>query len=383
MVILIAVLVALAVVGLVGVGTLTWRRKSALGRAEPGEVDGLPLGAPAPERADSSPEPAEEPRLEPEVAKPAAKPRGAESGLGGRLSKTRLAFQRGLAGLVARRRFSAETWEELEETLLLADVGVSTTTSLVGELKARAESGELAVPTELLTALRERLIQIMSSGDRRLDAGEGAANVWLFVGVNGVGKTTTIGKVAAWQRKLGRSVILAAGDTFRAAAADQLASWAERVGVEIVRGSEGGDPAAVVFDAAQRAAARGIELVLADTAGRLHTKSNLMEELAKVRRVASREPARLREVLLVLDATTGQNGLVQARSFAQAAGVTGVVLTKMDGTAKGGVAIAVQAELGVPVKLVGVGESIEDLVPFDPAEFIEAILGGVAEEALA
>jgi fused signal recognition particle receptor len=199
--------------------------------------------------------------------------------------------------------------------------------------------------------------------------------VWLFVGVNGVGKTTTIGKVGAAQHGAGRSVVLAAGDTFRAAAAEQLGMWGERIGVEVVRGNEGGDPGAVIFDAVQHAAARGIELVLGDTAGRLHTKVNLMEELKKVRRVAERPPGHVSEVLLVLDATTGQNGLIQAKQFAGAVGVTGVVLTKLDGTAKGGIALAIQTELGIPIKLVGVGEGAADLIPFDAEEFVDALVG--------
>ena len=200
----------------------------------------------------------------------------------------------------------------------------------------------------------------------RFDGEAGTVDVWLFVGVNGVGKTTTVGKVARRQAAAGRSVLLAAGDTFRAAAGEQLAMWAERAGTEIVRGAEGGDPSAVVFDAVQRAAARGNDLVLADTAGRLHTKVNLVEELKKIRRVADRAPGRVTEVLLVLDATTGQNGLVQAKQFTDAVAVTGVVLTKLDGTAKGGVVVAVQRELGLPVKLVGLGEGADDLVPFEP-----------------
>jgi fused signal recognition particle receptor len=197
--------------------------------------------------------------------------------------------------------------------------------------------------------------------------------VWLFVGVNGVGKTTTIGKVGAQQIAEGRKVVMAAGDTFRAAAAEQLGTWAGRSGAELVRGAEGGDPSSVIFDAVQKAASKNFDLVLADTAGRLHTKSNLMEELAKVRRVAGREPGRVTEVMLVIDATTGQNGLIQAREFAEATDVTGVVLTKLDGSAKGGIVFAIETELGIPVKLVGLGEGINDLVPFDPDEFVNAL----------
>jgi fused signal recognition particle receptor len=195
----------------------------------------------------------------------------------------------------------------------------------------------------------------------------------LFVGVNGVGKTTTIGKLAKREQREGRTVVLAAGDTFRAAAAEQLTTWAERAGADLVRGNEGGDPAAVVFDATERAAARGTDLVMADTAGRLHTKTNLMEELRKVRRVAEKGAGTVTEVLLVLDATTGQNGLVQAREFTGSVELTGVVLTKLDGSAKGGIVLAIQQDLGIPVKLVGLGEGIDDLVEFDPDEFVEAL----------
>jgi fused signal recognition particle receptor len=208
----------------------------------------------------------------------------------------------------------------------------------------------------------------------RFDPEPGVVNVWLFVGVNGVGKTTTVGKVARQQAAAGHRVLLAAGDTFRAAAGEQLGMWADRADAEIVRGAEGADPSAIVFDAVQRAAARGNDLVLADTAGRLHTKVNLVEELKKIRRVADRPPGRVSEVLLVLDATTGQNGLTQAREFTDAVAVTGVVLTKLDGTAKGGIVVAIQRDLGLPVKLVGLGEGVDDLVPFDPADFVGALL---------
>jgi fused signal recognition particle receptor len=216
----------------------------------------------------------------------------------------------------------------------------------------------------------------LAGADRELhfeDGEPGSPNVWLFVGVNGVGKTTTIGKVGALQKEQGRTVLMAAGDTFRAAAAEQLHTWAERSGAEFVRGSEGGDPSSVIFDGVERAAARNIDVVLADTAGRLHTKTNLMDELRKVRRVASKGAGRVTEVLLVIDATTGQNGLAQAREFGDTTDVTGVVLTKLDGSAKGGIVFAIETELGIPVKLVGLGEQIGDLVPFDPAEFVGAL----------
>jgi fused signal recognition particle receptor len=284
---------------------------------------------------------------------------------------------RGLLGgyfrtLRARSSVDDRTWEDIEEALLRADVGVATTTALIDDLRERVRRGDAVGADGVLDALREDLSDTLAqAASAQLRVDPGATNVWLFVGVNGVGKTTTIGKVARLQQAAGRSVILAAGDTFRAAAAEQLQRWGERAEVPVVRGAEGGDPSAVVYDAVQRAAARGNDLVLADTAGRLHTKVNLVEELKKIRRVADREPGRVTEVLLVLDATTGQNGLTQARQFLEAVEVTGVVLTKLDGTAKGGIVVAIQRELGLPVKLVGVGA--DDLVPFDPAAFVEAL----------
>jgi fused signal recognition particle receptor len=213
----------------------------------------------------------------------------------------------------------------------------------------------------------------LAVGDRALTFEPGRPNVWLFVGVNGVGKTTSIGKIGHQQANLGRTVVMAAGDTFRAAAAEQLGAWAERCGADLVRGEEGGDPSSIIFDAVQRAGSRGNDLVLADTAGRLHTKVNLMEELRKVRRVADRDPGKVTEVLLVIDATTGQNGLTQAKEFAEATAVTGIVLTKLDGSAKGGIVLAIHEELGIPIKLVGLGETVVDLVAFDPEEFVEAL----------
>lgn len=322
-----------------------------------------------------------------------------------RLGRARGLFS-GLRAVRSRSAVEAATWEELEETLLRADVGVATSEALLADLRRRVQSGEVAGGGQLVDALRADLVDLLEVEDRwdaasdgelsakggpvpppdeevvepvgrslRFDGRPGTVDVWLFVGVNGVGKTTTVGKVARQQAAAGRSVLLAAGDTFRAAAGEQLAAWAERAGCEIVRGAEGADPSAIVFDAVQRASARGNDLVLADTAGRLHTKVNLVEELKKVRRVADRDPGRVTEVLLVLDATTGQNGLVQARQFTEAVAVTGVVLTKLDGTAKGGVVISVQRDLGLPVKLVGLGEGVDDLVPFDPAQFVDALLG--------
>ena len=310
-----------------------------------------------------------------------------------RLGKARSLFGGVVTSLRARGGVDAATWEQLEEALIRADVGVGATERVLARLRERVAAREVAGGEQLVQALRQDLVALLSgmpapgaNGGRRPPApadrslrfagASGRPDVWLFVGVNGVGKTTTIGKVARQQVALGRSVLLAAADTFRAAAGDQLATWAERTGAEIVRGTEGGDPSAVVFDAVQRAAARGNDLVLADTAGRLHTKVNLVEELRKIRRVADRDPGHVSEVLLVLDATTGQNGLAQARTFTEAVDVTGVVLTKLDGTAKGGVVIGIQQHVGVPVKLVGLGEGPDDLVPFDPEAFVDALLAG-------
>ena len=306
---------------------------------------------------------------------PAAEPAaGAPPALRDRMGRTRGTISGYLRALRARGSVDEATWDDLEEALLRADVGVATTVSLLDDLRAKVRAGEVKGTDGVLESLRVELEGSLSSAEgSALAFVEGATNVWLFVGVNGVGKTTTIGKVARRQAAEGRSVLLAAGDTFRAAAGEQLSTWAERAGVEIVRGREGGDPSAVIFDAVQRAAARGHDLVLADTAGRLHTKVNLVEELKKIRRVAERPPGTVSEVLLVLDATTGQNGLAQARQFLDAVGVTGVVLTKLDGTAKGGIVVAVERELGLPVKLVGVGEGPDDLVPFSPSEFVGAL----------
>jgi len=292
-----------------------------------------------------------------------------------RLGKTRGAFS-ALRALRRQTDLDTTSLGEVQETLLGADVGVETTDVVLSSLRQRL--GRRASGPGLLDAVRSELIELLGQGDRELHLSTepGVTNVWLFVGVNGVGKTTTIGKVARQQAAAGRTVLLAAGDTFRAAAGEQLRLWAERSGADIVQGAEGSDPSAVVFDAIQRAAARGNDLVLADTAGRFHTRVNLVEELKKIRRVADRPPGAVSEVLLVLDATTGQNGVVQAREFAAAVGVTGIVLTKLDGTAKGGVVLAVQRDLGLPVKLVGIGEGPDDLLPFDPEAFVDALVGG-------
>jgi fused signal recognition particle receptor len=331
-----------------------------------------PVAEEAPEAAPPEAPPAEAPP-EPEAPVEAeAPPATYRSRLGG----VRGLFSGAVSALRAGR-IDQETWDSLEEALIRADVGVSTATVLLDELRKKVASREIKGGDELLAGLRHSIRALLEgAGSRtlRFEGRQGEPDVWLFVGVNGVGKTTTIGKLARRQSSAGHSVLLAAGDTFRAAAGEQLATWAERTHTDIVQGAEGADPSAIVFDAVQRAAARGNDLVLADTAGRLHTKVNLVEELKKIRRVADRDPGNVTEVLLVLDATTGQNGLAQARQFAEAVGVTGIVLTKLDGTAKGGIVIAVQRELFVPVKLVGLGEGLDDLVDFDPDEFVDALL---------
>ena len=265
-------------------------------------------------------------------------------------------------------------FEELEEALILSDMGVDTSTEAVDTLRERVKANKIKDPEEVKACLREILVETLDVGDPALDLTEKPA-VLLMMGVNGVGKTTTIGKLAHQLKQAGNRVLLAAGDTFRAAAADQLAIWADRAQVEIVRHEEGSDPAAVVFDAMNAARARRVDVVLVDTAGRLHNKQNLMNELNKIRRVIDREGEKSsKEVLLVLDATTGQNGLIQAKQFGESAGITGIVLTKLDGTAKGGVVVAIAKEMGVPVKFVGLGEGIDDLQPFDPVAFVNALI---------
>ena len=291
-----------------------------------------------------------------------------------RLGKARAALSGALGSIAGRSKIDAETWDELEEALILADVGVGSTQDLLDHLRGRVKTDGLSNGEELLGALKGEMTERLSGFDRELHfSAESGPTVWLFVGVNGVGKTTTIGKLGVREVREGHSVLMAAGDTFRAAAAEQLGMWAERAGAELVRGNEGGDPSAVIFDGVEAANARNIELVLADTAGRLHNKVNLMEELSKVRRVADKGAGSVTEVLLVIDATTGQNGLVQAKQFTEAVELTGVVLTKLDGSAKGGIVVAIHDQLGIPVKLVGLGEGADDLVPFDAQEFVEAL----------
>jgi fused signal recognition particle receptor len=292
-----------------------------------------------------------------------------------RLSRARGVFATATTGVLRRTTIDQSTWDDLEEAMLRADLGVKVTTALLDGLRQRVQQREITEPTALIDALRHDMTSRLTGAQRGLnfDASLGTPNIWLMVGVNGAGKTTSVAKIAAQQIALGRSVLMAAGDTFRAAAGEQLETWATRTGAAIVRGAEGADPSSVVFDGVQSAAARGIDLVLADTAGRLQTNTNLMDELRKVRRVAEKAAGVVTEVLLVIDATTGQNGLVQARQFADATQVTGVVLTKLDGSAKGGIVFAIETELGIPIKLVGLGETVADLAPFDPHEFVSAL----------
>jgi fused signal recognition particle receptor len=265
-------------------------------------------------------------------------------------------------------------FEELEETLILADLGMDTALDAVEKLRTKVRKEKLHDQEEVRQALREVLLEEMNVGDTSLDLST-TPSVVLFIGVNGVGKTTSIGKLAHQLKGEGKRVLLCAADTFRAAAADQLEIWADRAGCELVRQHEGADPGAVLFDALQAAKARSVDVVLCDTAGRLHNKANLLAELAKLSKIIDREcPGCARETLLVLDATTGQNGLIQARTFKETAGLTGIVLTKLDGTAKGGIVVAIAKELGIPVKFAGVGEGIDDLRPFDAKAYVEAII---------
>ncbi len=294
-----------------------------------------------------------------------------------RLARSQNSLGKGLLTLLSRDNLDEDTWEEIEDTLLTADVGVAPTQELVERLRERVRVLGTRTPDELRTLLREELITLLGPDFDREVKTEGGAEtpgVVMVVGVNGTGKTTTTGKLARVLVADGRSVVLGAADTFRAAAADQLQTWGERVGARTVRGPEGGDPASIAYDAVKEGIAEGADVVLIDTAGRLHTKTGLMDELGKVKRVVEKHGP-LDEILLVLDATTGQNGLVQARVFAEVVDITGIVLTKLDGTAKGGIVIAVQRELGVPVKLIGLGEGADDLAPFEPGAFVDALIG--------
>ncbi|MGW2646439.1 signal recognition particle-docking protein FtsY [Streptomyces sp. NPDC001393] len=337
------------------------------------EVD-LP-GGPAPVAVEEPPAvPTLEKAPELEIPEPTA---GRLVRLRARLSRSQNALGKGLLTLLSREHLDDETWEEIEDTLLTADVGVQPTQELVESLRERVKVLGTRTPQELRGLLREELLKLVGTEvDRtvKTEPEDRKPGIVMVVGVNGTGKTTTTGKLARVLVADGRTVVLGAADTFRAAAADQLQTWGERVGAYTVRGPEAGDPASVAFDAVKEGKEMGVDVVLIDTAGRLHTKTGLMDELGKVKRVVEKH-APLDEVLLVLDATTGQNGLVQARVFAEVVDITGIVLTKLDGTAKGGIVVAVQRELGVPVKLVGLGEGADDLAPFEPEAFVDALIG--------
>ena len=290
------------------------------------------------------------------------------------LTKTVKAMQYSLSETFSFTEIDDDFYDELEEILILSDLGVETASKAVEKLREKVKEDYLTAPEEVKEALREVLCEMLDVGDTALNLEQKPA-VILVIGVNGVGKTTTIGKLANQLHKSGKKVLLCAADTFRAAAADQLEIWAGRAGVEIIRQDEGADPAAVVFDAITAARARKSDVVICDTAGRLHNKQNLMNELGKISKIIARElPGSSKEVLLVLDATTGQNGLMQAKQFKEIAGVTGMVLTKLDGTAKGGIVIAVADALQIPVKYIGVGEQMDDLMPFEGKPFVEALI---------
>ena len=363
--------------------------------AEPRPEPAAPVPTPRLEPAEQQPELAEprpkpEPTTPPVAVGPAPRPEPAEEQpeaiapsagrlerLRGRLAQSRGAFGQGLLGLLGAGDLDEDSWAEVEDTLLLADLGAATTTEIVQRLRTEIAGRGVRTPEQARTVLRDVLTEALHPEmDRSVRAlpHNGKPAVVLIAGVNGTGKTTTTGKLARVLVVDGRRVLLGAADTFRAAAADQLQTWGNRVGAEVVRGNEGADPAAVAFDAVRRGTEQGVDAVLVDTAGRLHTKTGLMDELGKVKRVVEKQAA-VDEVLLVLDATTGQNGLAQARVFSDVVDVSGIVLTKLDGTAKGGIVFRVQRELGVPVKLVGLGEGPDDLAPFEPAAFVDALLG--------
>jgi fused signal recognition particle receptor len=354
--IVIGVLLVLAVVGFLVVRS---RR--------PGPPSGPPSAPPSVPPA-GRPEPTPPSTLE--KAAPPARPDVAVGGLRASLGKTRRVVADRLAALVGRDRLDGEFWQELEDTLIAADLGVPAASRLVEEVRRATPADGAAARTEL----ERRLVALLDGKDRALIV-TAKPSVVLVVGVNGTGKTTTIAKLAAHLTGEGSTVLLGAADTFRAAAAEQLRTWGNRVGVDVISAQAGADPASVAYDTYHASVARGVETVLIDTAGRLHSKSNLMDELTKVARVLRREAGEIDEVLLVIDCTTGQNALEQARIFSQAVGVTGIVVTKLDGTSRGGVVVAVEQELGIPVKFIGVGEGMHDLIPFDPAGYVDALLG--------
>ncbi len=392
----VAIAAAIAVIALVAlVGLLTRPRRRQLpptpprdevARDQRGGVQVLeppaeapPAGAPVAQApAPAAPEAPTAPEVE--VPAPTA---GRLVRLRSRLSRSQSLLGRGLLTLLSRDTLDEDVWEEVEDTLLSADIGVGATQQIVESLRERVRVLGTRSPADLRTLLKDELVAAIGADtDRSLHTlpHEDRPAVVMVVGVNGTGKTTTCGKLARVLVADGRTVLLGAADTFRAAASDQLATWGARVGADTVRGPEGADPASVAFDAVQAGRDRRVDTVLVDTAGRLHTKQGLMDELRKVKRVVDKHGP-VDEVLLVLDATTGQNGVVQARVFTEAVDVTGIVLTKLDGTAKGGIVVAVQRELGLPVKLIGLGEGPDDLAPFEPDAFVEALLGEADEAA--
>ncbi|MEP9381158.1 signal recognition particle-docking protein FtsY [Nocardioides sp. KR10-350] len=387
MLVTLIVVIAVVVLALVGltVGLVGRRRKAAPpSRPVPPVVvppeEGVSDGGTT--VAEPEAPPAEQPVAEP-VVEPAAptleKPESTASRLvrlRQRLAGSQSGLGRGLLSLLSRDRLDEETWEDIEDLLLTADVGVAPTQELVEKLRTRLRV-EGSAAGDPRTVLREELVELVGPGlDRRLQisGADGRPGVVLVVGVNGTGKTTTVGKIARILVAEDRSVVLGAADTFRAAASEQLTTWGQRVGVEVVRGPEGSDPASVAFEAVKDGIDKAVDTVIVDTAGRLQNKAGLMDELGKVKRVIEKQTP-VSEVLLVLDATTGQNGLIQARVFSEVVDVTGIVLTKLDGSAKGGIVVQVQRELGVPVKLVGLGEGPDDLAPFSPEAFVDALLG--------
>ncbi|MFZ3500632.1 signal recognition particle-docking protein FtsY [Streptomyces sp. 5.8] len=400
-ILILAVVIALVAVGAIS-GLVVSSRKKQLPPTAPPSTPTITAPPAEPQVGEDAAPTAEEPRrtieevVLPEAEAPVAEPEapvaevpaapeievpeptaGRLVRLRARLARSQNTLGKGLLTLLSREHLDEDTWEEIEETLLIADVGVAPTQELVDRLRERVKVLGTRTPADLRALLKEELVALLGTDfDRavKTESGVDTPAVIMVVGVNGTGKTTTTGKLARVLVADGRSVVLGAADTFRAAAADQLQTWGDRVGARTVRGPEGGDPASIAYDAVKEGIAEGADVVLIDTAGRLHTKTGLMDELGKVKRVVEKHGP-LDEILLVLDATTGQNGLTQARVFAEVVDITGIVLTKLDGTAKGGIVIAVQRELGVPVKLIGLGEGADDLAPFEPEAFVDALIG--------
>ncbi len=373
---LLYLIIGIAVLAVALAAGLLLRARTGPAAPPAGRPD-APVRPPLPPEQGVAPAPAEAPVEEAPALETPESTASRMQRLRARLAGAQGGFGRGLLALISRDRLDEDTWESIEDTLLTADLGVAPTQQVVDHLRTRlrVEGGERPDPRSVL---RDELVTLVDpTMDRRLQitGADGRPGVVLVVGVNGSGKTTTVGKIARILVAEGKSVVLGAADTFRAAAVDQLATWGERVGVDVVRGPENGDPASVAFEAVRSGVDAGVDTVIVDTAGRLQNKAGLMDELGKVKRVIEKQ-APVTEVLLVLDATTGQNGLIQARVFSEVVDVTGIVLTKLDGSAKGGIVVAVQRELGVPVKLVGLGEGPDDLAPFDAAAFVDALLGG-------